>query len=134
MKNYIIPLLLVAIVVIAGGFIILNQKSGQNITTGNAVTQSSSENSGDSNVQRIALSIKDYNYYPNTIKVKAGIPVSISLDSTVSGCYRSFTIRELGIAKTLRTPQDQLVFTPKTPGTYRFACSMGMGTGTLIVE
>ena len=85
-------------------------------------------------MQKIVLGIKNYNYYPNTIKVKAGEPVRIYLDNSVVGCYRSFTIREFGIAKYLKTPNDYIEFTPNKKGTFRFACSMGMGTGTLIVE
>lgn len=82
----------------------------------------------------IVLGMKNFNYYPNTIKIKANIPVEISLDNTVQGCYRDFTIRALGIEKYLRTPQDTLTFTPTKSGTFTFACSMNMGTGKLIVE
>ena len=90
----------------------------------------------DSNkeAQKVVLGLKDFNYYPNTIKVKANKPVSISLDKSVSGCLRDFTIRDFGIRKYLRTPSDAVEFTPTKPGVYRFSCSMGMGTGTLIVE
>ena len=85
-------------------------------------------------VQVIVLGIKNYNYYPNTVTVKANEPVRIYLDSSVSGCLRSFTIKDFGIAKNLPTPNDYVEFTPTKPGIYPFACSMGMGTGTLIVE
>lgn len=85
-------------------------------------------------IQNVILSIKNYNYYPTTITVAVNKPVRIYLDASVSGCLRSFTIPELGIAKNLRTPQDYVEFTPTKPGTYLFACSMRMGTGTLIVE
>ena len=53
----------------------------------------------------------------------------------LTGCPTlTFTIRQLGLAKRLTTPSDTLDFTPTQKGTFRFACSMGMGTGTLIVE
>ena len=84
--------------------------------------------------QNIVIGMKNLNYYPNTIKVKANQPVEISLDKSVTGCFRSFTIRDFGINKYLATPQDKITFTPTKPGTYKFACGMGMGTGTLIVE
>ena len=58
----------------------------------------------------------------------------IYIDKSVVGCYRGFTIRELGISKYLPTPDDYVEFTPTEPGTYGFACLMGMGTGTLVVE
>ena len=84
--------------------------------------------------QKVTLGIKNYNYYPNTVTVKAGQPVRIYLDESVVGCYRGFVIRDFGISKYLRTPSDYVEFTPDKKGTFRFSCSMGMGTGTLIVE
>ncbi len=105
---------------------------GEGNNTGNIVKASSNINS--ENVQEIIIGMKDFNYYPNTITVKAGQPVSISLDNTVQGCFRDFTIREFGIRKYMQNPTDTVTFTPTKPGTYTFACSMGMGRGTLIVE
>ena len=84
--------------------------------------------------QEVVLSMKNYNYYPNTIKVKSDIPVRIYLDESVVGCYRGFTIRDFGINKYLKTPEDYIEFTPNKKGTFVFACSMGMGTGKIIVE
>lgn len=112
------------IIVIAGFFLLSKGSSAQNAT----------ENSGSGEIQKITIGMKNYNYYPNTINVKAGQPVRISLDSSVAGCFRSFTIRDFGVAKYLKTPSDYVEFTPNKKGTFRFACSMGMGTGTLIVE
>ena len=34
-------------------------------------------------IQEVVLSLKNYNYYPNTVRVKSGTPVRISLDSIV---------------------------------------------------
>lgn len=119
---YLIGILFLAV---AGGYLMIDTSTVSNVDNGNA---------GNGEVQNIVIGMKDYNYYPNTIKVKAGQPVSISLDESVYGCFRDFTIRELGVREYLRTPQDTVVFTPTKKGTYRFACSMGMGTGTLIVE
>lgn len=84
--------------------------------------------------QEVVLGVKDYNYYPNTIKVKSGIPVRIYLDSSVAGCLRSFTVREFGVNEYLQSPEDYVEFTPDKTGTFGFACSMNMGTGVLIVE
>jgi len=128
MKNTTI-LMFVLLLIIAGGiFLFTNDKtkpSNEEIT-GNVV--------GGGEVQKITLGIKNYNYYPNTIKVKAGIPVRINLDESVKGCLRSFTIKDFGIAKNLRTPEDYVEFIPNKKGTFTFACSMGMGTGKIIVE
>lgn len=104
------------------------------LTKGNDIPSDSPIQEDSKDVQKIVLSIQNYNYYPNTVIVKAGMPVRIYLDSTVAGCYRSFTIKDFGIAKNLPTPKDYVEFTPTKIGTYKFACSMGMGTGTLIVE
>ena len=116
----------IVLLIVIGGYLIMKNNDGN--ITGNVTGGSR----GD--VNEITLSIKNYNYYPNTIKVKAGETVRIRLDESVVGCYRSFTIRDFGISKYLATPNDYVEFTPTEKGTYRFACSMGMGTGTLIVE
>lgn len=124
MKNIYLIIIVIAVVLAFGIFLIKDSKVEGNI--GN--------NSNGDKVQKITLSMKDGNYYPQTIKVKANETVRIYLDESVFGCYRSFTIKGLGIAKYLATPQDYVEFTPIKQGTFRFACSMGMGTGTLIVE
>lgn len=126
MKNTTI-LIFALVIIVAGGIFLFtkNEASSQEIT-GNAIA-----NNG---VQKITLGIKNYNYYPNTITVKEGIPVRISLDKSVTGCLRSFTIREFGVAKVLRTPEDYVEFIPDKKGTFTFACSMGMGRGKIIVE
>ena len=124
MKSTTYVIIILAMVFIGGYFILTNSETGANSVSG----------ASDGNVQKVVIGMKNSNYYPNTIKVKVNKPVSISLDNSVGGCYRSFTIREFGIAKYLKTPQDTIEFTPNKKGTFRFACSMGMGTGTLIVE
>lgn len=118
---------IVLIVIIAGYFM---------LSSGNDSGGSGSNNGyvGSGEVQEITLGIKNYNYYPNTITVKAGQPVSLTLDNSVVGCYRSFVIKELGVSKYTKSPSDTINFTPTKKGTFRFACSMGMGTGTIIVE
>ena len=78
--------------------------------------------------------MKNYNYYPNTITVKSGQPVELTLDESVRGCLRGFTIKDLGVSKYSKTPEDSIDFTPTEKGTFAFSCSMGMGYGTIIVE
>jgi len=94
----------------------------------------SQTNSQDSNVQKITLGIKNANYYPNTITVKEGVPVEITLDSSVQGCLRSFNINDFGVHASSQNPSQTIKFTPTKTGTFRFACSMGMGYGTIIVQ
>ena len=86
------------------------------------------------NVQKVTLSMRNYNYYPNTITVKVNQPVEITLDSSVNGCFRNFQISSLKILKFSKDPSDKVEFIPTQKGEYEFACSMRMGTGKLIVE
>lgn len=90
--------------------------------------------SNSDNVQKVTLSMRNYNYYPNTVTVKVNQPVEITLDSSVRGCFRNFQISGLRILKFSRDPSDKVEFIPTQKGQYEFACSMRMGTGTLIVE
>ncbi len=87
---------------------------------------------GDS--QKVVIGMKNFNYYPQVVRVKVNQPVEIYLDDSVQGCFRSFTIRDFGVNEYLENPEDKIIFTPTKTGSFRFACSMGMGTGTLIVE
>ena len=117
---------LTIILIIGAGYFLLGKES---------LNQNEIPNDfGGGDFQKVVLGVKNLNYYPNTITVQYGKPVRIYLDSSVSGCLRSFAIRDFGVTKYLKTPSDYVEFTPNKKGTFRFACSMGMGTGTLIVE
>ena len=87
----------------------------------------------DENIQRITLGFTN-NYEPNTIYVKSGIPVEITLDKTVKGCFRGFNINDLGVSKLSSNPDDVIKFTPTNKGSFRFNCGMNMGYGTIVVE
>ena len=125
-KTTLYMLLILILVVGASSFLVMNSEK--------SIYQSNSEGQNLGETQKVLIGLKNGNYYPNTINVKANQQVEISLDASVQGCLRDFTIPELGLRKYLRTPQDSLIFTPTKLGIYRFACSMGMGTGTLVVE
>lgn len=84
--------------------------------------------------QKITISMRNANYYPQTITVKEGQPVALTLDKSVGGCFRSFTVRDLGVSEYSASPNEPIIFTPAKKGTFKFACSMGMGYGNLIVE
>lgn len=138
-KKSVMIIAIIAIVLV-GGFFFFNSYGRS--TNANAVNQESQTNNvanqnsaqaSNQQVQKITLSMKG-NYYPNTINVKSGVPVEITLDSSIGGCYRSFSIPQLGVSKRSSSPADTIKFTPNQKGTFRFQCSMGMGTGTIIVE
>jgi len=130
MKSTTIAVIFVLAIIAVGAFFFA--KTG--VLSGSVINADNGNSNTNGETQKVVISYKNYNYYPQEIRVKAGIPVSISLDNSVVGCFRYFTIRDLGLSKNLATPSDTLTFTPTKKGTYRFACGMGMGYGTLIVE
>jgi len=88
----------------------------------------------DGSSQSITIGYKNYNYYPNTIRVKVNEPVTITLDESVSGCFREFVIPDFGVDEVSNNPSDTITFTPDKKGTFVFRCGMGMGNGIMIVE
>ena len=120
----------ILLVLVIGGFFFF--RGGSSVVNGNVVSEGVQIVPGE--IQQVVISEKNLNYYPNEIKVKAGQPVSIKLDSSVKGCLRSFNIKDLGVSKYAKTPSETIDFTPTKKGTFRFACSMGMGYGKIIVE
>lgn len=124
MSNKFLIIIVVLLIVGAGIFLIKDSKISGNAT----------QNDNTKDYQKVVLGMKSGNYYPQNVKVKVNQPVRIYLDKSVGGCYRSFTIRDFGVAKYLPTEKDYVEFTPNKKGSFRFACSMGMGIGTLIVE
>lgn len=127
MNNKLIIVLTFGIIITFGTFML---NSGNNVQANTRDVTGS--NQGE--YQKIVIGMQNYNYYPNTITVKVNKPVRIYLDSSVQGCFRSFVIRDFGISYYLQSVDDYIEFTPTKTGTFGFSCSMGMGTGTLIVE
>lgn len=85
-------------------------------------------------VQEVTLSWGKFNYNPEVISVKKDLPVRIKADlARLSGCFRSFQIPELGVSASFSESSDIIEFTPKKTGTFTFSCSMGMGSGKIIV-
>ena len=84
--------------------------------------------------QNVVLSQDDLNY--KDVKAKAGEPISISADNSVSGCLRSvvFNIGGKRYSKYLQTSKDTLKLPAISKGVYTFSCTMGMGYGKLIIE
>ena len=133
MKATTLGIIAIIFIIAVGAFVFLGSGKNNGSVNGNSIT-GNVVNEGNENVQKINIGMKDYNYYPNTIKVKANQPVEITLDNSVYGCLRSFVIKEFGVSKYSKDSNDKIVFTPNKKGTFTFACSMGMGFGKLIVE
>lgn len=86
-------------------------------------------------VQKVRVQILNNGYAPNYFTVQAGTPVQLTLTSDqVYSCALAFTFREFDINTFLdSTDTKTFTFTPETPGTYTFTCSMGMYTGQMRV-
>src|SRR3989344_1874691 len=89
----------------------------------------------ENGIQIVNLGVANYNYDPSVITVEAGKPVRIVGNmNQLQGCLRAFSIPQLGLSKIFANGNNMLEFTPKQKGSFGFTCSMGMGTGTLIVQ
>jgi len=75
-------------------------------------------------------------YSPDTIRVKAGTPVRLVFNRQESDpCSERVVLDDFGVSADL--PQGSNVpvaFTPTEPGSYEFACQMGMLRGTILVS
>lgn len=81
------------------------------------------------------IDITSTGYSPNYIRVKMGIPITLTLVSKDAySCASAFRIPSLGISKNLQPNEtSKITFTPKEVGKIVFTCSMGMYTGVIDV-
>lgn len=85
--------------------------------------------------QIVKITMQGSNYAPNPIRLRKGVPTVFDVDTnSVRGCYRSIQIPVFGIRKLITASDNKIEFTPDKAGTFGFSCSMGMGTGQIIVE
>lgn len=126
---------IVAVVMLVGFLIYSNNNpiTGATVLSENLGWGDSGSGNLENEVQKVTLSFKDFNYYPNSITVKAGIPVEITLEKSIGGCFRSFNIKELGVKAYSGSPSETIKFTPTKKGTFEFACGMRMGVGKINV-
>ena len=85
-------------------------------------------------VQVAQLGWGKFNYAPSVIHLKKGIPAKIIADpNKLQGCFRSLVIPDMGIQFQVTKENSTLEFTPQKEGTFTFSCSMGMGSGKIVV-
>ncbi|MDP2585554.1 MAG: sulfite exporter TauE/SafE family protein [Candidatus Levybacteria bacterium] len=120
---------------IAGGSPI----SLQSVTGDISIVFGGNNNTTQSNniatTQNVEIIINSRGYSPNYIKVKKGLPVTITLKSQDAySCASAFRIPSLGISRNLQPNDTQVVtFTPEQVGQIQFSCSMGMYAGVIEV-
>ncbi|MBI4019049.1 MAG: cupredoxin domain-containing protein [Candidatus Aenigmarchaeota archaeon] len=97
-------------------------------------TETSAILSGD--IQEVTIRMGLLQYTPNYIVVKKDIPLRIRLEADKNaGCTRSIVFPDFNIRKTVPAGGADIVeFTPTRAGTYRFACTMSMASGSIVVQ
>jgi plastocyanin domain-containing protein len=87
-----------------------------------------------SGVQEVAVTVKG-GYHPDTIVVKAGVPVRLDFTRRESSLCSETVVFE-GIDRSAALPEGETVsieFTPEAPGDIPFQCRMGMLRGKVVV-
>ncbi|MDQ3239750.1 MAG: sulfite exporter TauE/SafE family protein [bacterium] len=87
------------------------------------------------NVQKVNIDVNSSGYTSDTIKLKRGVPVEITLNTKNSySCANAFTIPNLNIQQILpATGSQTITFTPQKTGQLAYSCSMGMYRGNFEV-
>ena len=130
MKNTMMLIIIVTIIIAIGSFVFITAKPERsNVITGRAI------DAGNAEIQKMTLSVKNYNYYPNTINLQYNVPAKIVVDTDkVRGCFQNIAIPEFNIRKLVRQGDNVISFIPNKKGTFSFSCSMGMGFGKIVVS
>lgn len=139
--------LLAALVVAILGIISIN--SGQTLRGSVHTIQNywqvafanSAGNEGDlapvvNGVQEATINVNPRGYTSDIKKLKVNVPVKLTLvTNSVASCARAFTIPDYAISKILpATGQTIIEFVPTKTGNLTYTCSMGMYSGSFIVE
>jgi plastocyanin domain-containing protein len=86
--------------------------------------------------QTVAIEVTDRGFVPARVQVRAGSPVTLLVTRrTDATCAKEIVLADEGIRRDL--PLNEAVrieFTPKAAGEHRYACGMGMVSGTMKVQ
>jgi len=83
-------------------------------------------------VQVVMIDIKGGTYVPNTISVKAGMPVKVVFSGLAKGCLAKPMFKALDKKLDLTTTgMGTIDLGVVKAGTYKFTCGMGMNAGTI---
>lgn len=111
------------------------------LTLGTALSSGSSPRAAAAQAERIEIVAERFSFSPSEFRVKAGVPVEISLrsDDTDHGFRILETDVNVRIPKRGKGPLT-ITFQPPAPGRYTFECSHVCGAGhafmrgTIIVQ
>ena len=86
--------------------------------------------------REIQVTVTSEGFQPAEIKTKAGEPLRLVITRTTDRtCAKQVVIKDLGVNKPLPLNEAVAVeITPKENGQLRYACSMDMITGVIVVE
>lgn len=86
--------------------------------------------------QRIAISVTKNGFEPASVRLNAGQPVRLVVTRKVERtCATEIVLSDLGIKKPLPLNKPvEVRFTPRKPGSIRYACAMDMIAGSLVVQ
>jgi plastocyanin domain-containing protein len=87
-------------------------------------------------VKQVEISVTSDGFQPTEIKTKAGEPLRLVVTrKTDRTCAKELVIKDLGIDKPLPLNEPVTIdLTPKKDGQLRYACSMDMLSGVIVVE
>lgn len=83
--------------------------------------------------QSISVDLSQGYYDPSTIRLRAGVPAEITFGQS-SGCTGQVQSQELGFFEDLTSGPKTVKLPALSPGTYSFACGMGMVSSSIVVE
>ena len=86
--------------------------------------------------QRVAVEVTQDGFVPKEIPAKAGEPITLVVTrKTEMTCAKQIVFADLGVEKDLPLNHAvEVTVTPTTKGNIRFACSMDMVAGALVVQ
>jgi plastocyanin domain-containing protein len=87
-------------------------------------------------VQRARIEINAQGYQPANVKLRRGVPARVTFVRTTDAtCVREIVLSDFNVRRELPLNVPVVVsFTPKTRGSFTFACGMNMMRGELIVR
>lgn len=139
--NLIVVGILLAVVLLGGGYFLMNRATTTETPAPIATTESTVSQTTDGEVLEILVEGEEFSYSPSTLKIKAGQKVKIFFKN-VGEMDHDLVIEELGVrTKEIKSGEEDVLefVAPITPGALTYYCSVGEHRakgmeGTITVE